>query len=339
MCGIFGIQYGPGGPEAEEFTPADLARILFPAIVHRGPHAYGWMSWDGDNIDVFKWEGRADSEEAFENCDSLPSNAKWFVGHVRWATHGSTDDMRNNHPLVHGKVVGVHNGIIRNYEEILAETGREDPETEVDSEAIFAAINKWGVRPGLLKIRGDMAIAFTNSDRPELLTLARSAGRPMVYVRTKAGSTIFASEEKVISATGLDLDEPDMHHLSQDCIVRLVDGKVTQRVRFRKARYKAPESARWAPAPGSTVSRGPRWKNGRRESIIDTLERDMGSAAARQAQEERERVIMAGDVSGLKDGTQVGSQFVYNGLLVNEETYIQACMDEMVFDNEGGMPA
>jgi glucosamine 6-phosphate synthetase-like amidotransferase/phosphosugar isomerase protein len=58
------------------------------------------------------------------------------LGHTRMPTKGSRWRNVNNHPLVAGHVVGVHNGIIVNDDRIFAHTGL--PRSgEVDSEVIF----------------------------------------------------------------------------------------------------------------------------------------------------------------------------------------------------------
>ena len=57
----------------------------------------------------------------------------------RRATPRST---ANNHPIRHGAVVGIHNGVIENDDALLARYGieREEPNMTVDSEAIFALV-------------------------------------------------------------------------------------------------------------------------------------------------------------------------------------------------------
>ena len=54
----------------------------------------------------------------------------------------------NNHPIRHGSVVGIHNGIIENDDALLARYGieRAEPQMTVDSEAIFALMELRGAR-------------------------------------------------------------------------------------------------------------------------------------------------------------------------------------------------
>ena len=53
----------------------------------------------------------------------LPADATEALVHVRDYTKGHPTVLANNHPIRHGSVVGIHNGIIVNDEEILARHG------------------------------------------------------------------------------------------------------------------------------------------------------------------------------------------------------------------------
>lgn len=243
MCGIFGISYGPEGAAGEPWTPTEMATLMFPAIVHRGPHAFGWMSYNPTTgISTAKHKGKVNLKRNLAKVEIDPDCA-WFVGHVRWATNGTPDYHGNNHPLTHGSVVGVHNGVLRDWEPILAETGREDDLAEVDSEAIFAAVNKWGVKEGLAKINGNMVTVFTQTMHPEILNIARSVGRPLVYATTPAGSLIFASECCVVDACGYGFDEKEYTDmLGQYRLLVVKEGKVTERSQYRTPPAPAPRT-------------------------------------------------------------------------------------------------
>lgn len=247
MCRIFGISYGPKGPEGEELSPTELAQIMFPALIKRGPHAWGWMANVEGEVLTHKQPGRCDVPETIASME-LPDSPKWVVGHTRWATTGDPEDNRNNHPIRHGNVIGVHNGVLRNYEPILSVTGREVKGTEVDSEAIFAAVNKWGHRAGLNKIMGDMVTVYVHDDKPETLHIAKSIGRPLFFGKTEAGSTLFASEEQALEATGIVLPDSITELRSYE-LHRLRGGEVKSRVRYRTevhsfSQQKAPSNGK-----------------------------------------------------------------------------------------------
>jgi hypothetical protein len=228
MCGIWGVSYGKEGPGAEELTPQQMADLMFPAIVHRGPHALGIMYCTTEG-EVFytKMPGRSDDPDNYQ-AFIIPDDIKWMVGHVRYATHGDPSDNRNNHPLQHGNIIGVHNGVLRNHESILGVTGREVAGTKVDSEAIFAAVDHYGHKKGLNKIKGDMVTVYTNVTKPYTLHLARTDGRPLMICNTPGGAKVFASETGVMKAMGVELSDPSP--LSKYRLIRIRDGKIFERI-------------------------------------------------------------------------------------------------------------
>lgn len=151
------------------------AREIFSGIQHRGVDAFGFMYCD-QNGKI--WEYSAPglvTKEKFQ----LPKKVDWFVGHVRFATHGSITNNQNNHPIQHDSILGVHNGVIYNYAELLKESGgRYDAKTEVDSEAIFALIQHDGIK-GLSKLSGSAAIAWCDLSEPRKLHIGRTDGSPL----------------------------------------------------------------------------------------------------------------------------------------------------------------
>lgn len=350
MCGIFCISYGADGPEAEEWSPSEMLSMMFPAIVHRGPHAYGWMYFDGEQVVSQKFVGRSDTKAAQKNM-VVPDNIKWIVGHVRYATHGSPEVLLNNHPIKHGEILGVHNGVIRNHQSILAQTGREDVKTEVDSEAIFAAVNKWGHLPGLRRIQGDMVTIYTNLNKPSMLYIGRTVGRPFETARTPGGAFIGASEGGVIDSTGIN--HTTFSSVRTNRLLRIRDGKILAR-----ADIVAPERySRESWYPGTVVPRGE--DKGMAELRRVRLE------AADKAEEEARQVAKralkpaqgpnkaleslappkpfpapqnaAGPVAGrnMKDGDHWNGFVMYQGRLLTEEKYEEA-MDFDRFINGWG---
>src|SRR5204862_3370505 len=70
----------------------------------------------------------------------VPQTATEVLVHVRDYTKGHPTVAANNHPIRHGAVIGIHNGVILNDDELLADhdCARREPGMTVDSEAIFA---------------------------------------------------------------------------------------------------------------------------------------------------------------------------------------------------------
>lgn len=335
MCGIWGISYGARGAGEEELAPSEFARIMFPAIIHRGPHAYGWMykQVGDDTIHVQKFPGRADTGEAAINMAGIPDNLEWLVCHVRWFTHGSPENNLNNHPIPHGRIVGVHNGVIRNYAEVLAVTGREDGRTEVDSEAIFAAINKWGHRKGLRKVAGDMVAVYANREAPEAINIARSYNRPLVLTRTPAGSLVFASEERVINST--KIKHGHFTTLLSNRLIRVRTGRIVGRVSYRAPEApSAPQNATGAHGqhlrgrfdwsrPHHQESRPVPSPNGKRLS----LEQQMRQANVALGIVPKKTAPTDG--RNLRDHDTWNGYYYLEGRLLTEEEYLVVMADEL----------
>jgi hypothetical protein len=96
-------------------------------------------------------------------------------------------------------VVGIHNGVIVNDEDLFTRHGwkREQPEMTVDSEAIFALADETGGRPPLGELRGSMATAWLDERTPGELHLARGVGRPL-WLGYGPEETFFASTRRTL---------------------------------------------------------------------------------------------------------------------------------------------
>jgi glucosamine 6-phosphate synthetase-like amidotransferase/phosphosugar isomerase protein len=123
MCGIAGYSFSPDS--SVERTLA--VQALLAGIAERGADAVGY-AWRGDRetIDVTKLRGGA---SAILDEIALPRSAHQALIHVRDFTKGHPDIEANNHPIRHGTVVGIHNGVIEN-DESCSQHGidREEPE-------------------------------------------------------------------------------------------------------------------------------------------------------------------------------------------------------------------
>lgn len=205
---------------------------MFPALVRQGPHAFGWMSYaeEEEVVHIEKYTGRCDTDEAWKTImKRVDPDPEWLVGHTRWATHGDPEDQRNNHPIPHGNIVGVHNGVLENHEEILSVTGRQDPETVVDSEAIFAAVNKWGHTKGLRRVKGSMVAVYTDLRRPEVLKIARTQGRELHIGWTGRGNLIFASDRDALLRLQPEINFRKFSFVSTNRILTIRYGQIIDR--------------------------------------------------------------------------------------------------------------
>ena len=131
------------------------------------------------------------------------------IGHTRWATHGEPSET-NAHPHTSddGNVVGVHNGIIENYQELknkLLRKGYEfysSTDTEVAVKLIDYYYKKYEHTPvdainhAMVRIRGSYALAIMFQDYPGEIYVARKDS-PMI-IGVENGDCYVASDVPAI---------------------------------------------------------------------------------------------------------------------------------------------
>jgi glucosamine 6-phosphate synthetase-like amidotransferase/phosphosugar isomerase protein len=194
MCGIAGYSLDPRSPIGRTVA----ARALLAGIAERGADAVGFAYRNaGPRVTAHKQ--RSGASALLERIE-VPACATQVLVHVRDYTKGHPRIAANNHPIRHGSVVGVHNGIIVNDDELFArhEITRADAEMTVDSEIIFALAERSRGRtaPALEQLVGSMATAWLDEERPELV-LARGMGRPLWFGTTRR-ALFFASTKHAL---------------------------------------------------------------------------------------------------------------------------------------------
>jgi glucosamine 6-phosphate synthetase-like amidotransferase/phosphosugar isomerase protein len=230
MCGIAG--YSLSTDSSVKRTLA--AQALLAGIAERGADAVGYAHrGTGTSVTVHK---RRSGASALLDEVHVPPGATQVLVHVRDYTKGHPTIEANNHPIRHGAVVGIHNGIILNDDEIFARYGfeRAHPEMTVDSEAIFALAEHAEGRPEALEeLLGAMATAWLDERVPSTLFLARAVGRPL-WIGTAGRELFFASTrgalEVLESSLRLTLRKREV---DEGTLIRVEDGRVVATERFR----------------------------------------------------------------------------------------------------------
>jgi glucosamine--fructose-6-phosphate aminotransferase (isomerizing) len=229
LCGIAG--YSLGLDSRIERTVA--ARALLAGIAERGADAVGYaFRHPGSAVTTHKQRSGA---TALLDRVRVPEEATQLLVHVRDFTKGHPSLAANNHPIRHGSVVGVHNGIISNDDALFDEYGiaRAEPGMTVDSEIIFALAERSRGRTtvALEQLYGSMAAAWLDEQRPELV-LARGMGRPL-WVGVGKRELFFASTrlalELVESYGRLKLKKAQ---LDEGTVVAIEQGAIVARDRF-----------------------------------------------------------------------------------------------------------
>jgi glucosamine--fructose-6-phosphate aminotransferase (isomerizing) len=229
MCGIAGYSLSP----SSRLDRTLAAQVLLAAIAERGADAVGY-AFRGDGLSTRLHKQRSGASQLLEDV-SIPAQASQLVLHVRDYTKGHPRIEANNHPVRHGAVVGVHNGIILNDDEIFAARGfeREAPEMTVDSEAIFALAEAEPASARVLEeLHGSMATAWLDEREPDVLYVARGVGRPLWVGQGEEG-VIFASTEVALEMVedylGLELQK---HEVEEGTLIGLEAGRTVLHERF-----------------------------------------------------------------------------------------------------------
>lgn len=219
------------------------AQALLAGIAERGADAVGYAHRGaGRTVTVHK---RRSGASALLDEVRVPLSATQALVHVRDYTKGHPKIEANNHPIRHGAVVGIHNGIIVNDEEIFARYGfrRAQPEMTVDSEAIFAlAEHSDGSCESLEELHGAMSTAWLDERMPSTLHLARAVGRPL-WIGTSGKELFFASTRDALEVLEHTLRLAlRKREVDEGTLLRVEDGRVTSSERFRPDRSYVEET-------------------------------------------------------------------------------------------------
>jgi len=252
MCGIAGYSLSPESRVQRTLA----AQALLAGIAERGADAVGYAARVPEGaIDVTKLRGGASA--LLDEIEMSPATAQALI-HVRDYTKGHPEIEANNHPVRHGAVVGVHNGVVLNDDELLARYGIERFEAEmtVDSEAIFALmeIRRHDSR-ALSELHGAMAAAWLDERDPATLFLARGLNRPLWIGRTRA-ELFFASTRRALAIVEAALHvRLQVREVREGRLVHVVDGQIVRQRRFRPDRsYREADVLPPVRAPHEAVS-------------------------------------------------------------------------------------
>jgi glucosamine 6-phosphate synthetase-like amidotransferase/phosphosugar isomerase protein len=233
VCGIAGYSLS----EESRVDRTLAAQTLLAAISGRGADAVGY-AYRGPTTALGVHKQRTGASELLETL-SVPTEARQALIHVRDYTKGHPSLAANNHPVRHGAVVGIHNGIIRNDDELFARHGfeRAEPGMTVDSEAIFAlAESAWSRAKPLEELFGSMAAAWFDERIPEVVFVARGIGRPL-WVGEGPHEVLFASTQEALRLgeryTGPSLRKREV---TEGTLLALSEGRIVRRERFEPDR-------------------------------------------------------------------------------------------------------
>ena len=225
MCGIVGYV---GNEQAAPILLNGLAKLEY-----RGYDSAGIAVRDGDkHVEVVKAKGRLKALEEKTN-NGLAIKGTCGIGHTRWATHGEPSE-NNAHPHISDdyNVVGVHNGIIENYQELkdkLVKNGYEfysSTDTEVAIKLIDYYYKKYEHTPvdainhAMVRIRGSYAFAIMFKEYPNEIYVARKDS-PMILGVSDGNCYVGSDVPAILNYTR------NVYYIGNMEIGRLADGNIT----------------------------------------------------------------------------------------------------------------
>ncbi len=211
MCGIVGYT---GKKEAGPILLDSLSKLEY-----RGYDSAGVAVRNKDeDLEIVKTVGKL--ENLVKKTDAGKAlKGSCGIGHTRWATHGEPTQV-NAHPHVSGElvgseisgddsnVVGVHNGIIENYQELKLKLLKKgyvfysETDTEVVVKLVDYYYKKYKIGPidaiakTMVRVRGSYALELMFKDYPGQIWVARKDS-PMI-IGVSDGETYVASDVPAI---------------------------------------------------------------------------------------------------------------------------------------------
>ena len=225
MCGIVGYT---GKNQSAPILLNGLAKLEY-----RGYDSAGIAVRDGSSpVQVVKAKGRL-KVLAEKTNDGQSVIGTCGIGHTRWATHGEPSET-NAHPHISDdyNVVGVHNGIIENYQELRDKLTRNgysfysSTDTEVAVKLIDYYYKKYEHTPvdainhAMVRIRGSYAFAIMFNEYPGEIYVARKDS-PMILGVNDGDCYVASDVPAILNYTR------NVYYIGNMEIGRLADGHIT----------------------------------------------------------------------------------------------------------------
>lgn len=225
MCGIVGFT---GRQQAAPILLDGLSKLEY-----RGYDSAGIaVRKDTNETIVVKAKGKLKAL-AEKTDDGKSVKGTCGIGHTRWATHGEPSEI-NAHPHVSddGNVVGVHNGIIENYQELKDKLTKKgyvfysQTDTEVAIKLVDYYYKKYlgtpvdAINHAMVRIRGSYALEIMFHDYPGEIYVARKDS-PMIIGVTDGECYVASDVPAILKYTR------NVYYIGNLEIGRLADGHAT----------------------------------------------------------------------------------------------------------------
>ena len=223
MCSIFGIGFFKGHEFKDNSTITGVISRLFKVAQIRGRKASGLSIMRERDAHVLRRPlSGSELVRTKEYLDFMATALKKdkqrennnrvmsIIGHCRYPTQGSEDDILNNHPQVIDNIIGVHNGVITNdhklfekFEQVFARKAK------VDTEIIFQLVRHFNnesrevdtidaIKETSKYLVGSYTCGVQNTNHPYNIYIFRKHNPLSVIYYPKIKVVFFASQESFI---------------------------------------------------------------------------------------------------------------------------------------------
>lgn len=218
MCGLVGFS------GESSYNINSLKFLLYYNSIER-------KSTDATGI----WSPKTGLIKSTEDADKFLTNTPildtLFLGHVRATTSGG-NSKEAAHPHVVDNIIGIHNGTLKNENDMLRARKLDVDFHKSDSYKLFQTINHdLSPRP-FKELEGAAAVIFTDmklAKDSNTLYVYRNNERPLFRGKRKEGMYI-CSEEHALSIIGCT----DIHDFKAGYFYKITDGKIDEHYKLSK---------------------------------------------------------------------------------------------------------
>ena len=186
MCGIYGVITAKNSKYSKEVLSKFLEELAFLSET-RGKDSSGLCVFDQNKSRIEVVKGPLPIKQLFKqnatndiisSAFSNGNNTKYAFGHARLVTNGTQLNDVNNQPVVKDGIIGVHNGIIANVDDLWGNHTEINRENEIDTEVLLALIRseidiqnsvEKAVAKSVNKVVGTVATALVFDDLSEFV--------------------------------------------------------------------------------------------------------------------------------------------------------------------------
>ena len=205
MCGIVGYV------GEDDATPILLHGLQ--KLEYRGYDSAGIaVRLHDDGINVVKAIGKLNN--LIEKVNGMDIKSNFGIGHTRWSTHGRADYEPNCHPHFSEdyNVIGVHNGIIENYQELKEKLIRHGYTfySETDTEVLIKLVDYYckkykagpidAINKTMVRARGSYALALICKNYPDQVWFAKK-GSPLIVAKGENGCYLASDVSAILNYT------------------------------------------------------------------------------------------------------------------------------------------